>query len=124
MNSKEIFFQFNTGAVNSGTALKYLSQICSDTSSPEKLSESARARYVSGFIHRVEQFRSGVASERDLCLNIRDIAIVFGRIQLAKTLYLIVQRTGQEFGLVCESDNQVSSSLQVPEWLQPSNLLN
>ena len=121
MNSREMFLQFNTGAVNSDTALKYLSQICSDTSSPEKLSESARARYVIGFIHRVEQYRSGVASERDLCLNIRDIAIVFGRIQLAKTLYLIVQRTGQEFGLVCESDNQVSCSLQVPEWLQPSS---
>ena len=121
MNSREMFLQFNTGAVNSDTALKYLSQICSDTSSPEKLSESARARYVSGFIHRVEQFRSGVASERDLCLNIRDIAIVFGRIQLAKTLYLIVQRIGQELGLECESDYQVSCPLRVPNWLQPSS---
>ena len=121
MQSREIFIQYNTGALNSGAALKYLNQICSDVSSPEKLSESARARYVIGFIHRVEQFRSGVASEKDLCLNIRDIAIVFGRIQLARTLYLVVQRVGKEFGLECEPDNQVSCSLQVPEWLQPSS---
>ena len=121
MNSKEVFLQYNTGAVNSGTALKILNKICSDTSSPEKVSESARARYVRGFIRRVEQFRSGSASERDLCLNIRDIAIIFGRIQLAKTLYLIVQRIGQGFGLECEDDYQVSCSLHVPDWLQPSS---
>ena len=121
MQSREIFIQYNTGAVDPGTALRYLNQICSDISSPEKLSETARARYVIGFIHRAEQYRSGVASEKDLCLNIRDIAIVFGRIQLAKTFYLIVQRIGKEFGLACEPDNQVSCSLQVPEWLQPSH---
>ena len=121
MQSREILIQYNTGAVDPSTALRYLNQICSDVSSPEKLSETARARYVIGFIHRAEQYRSGVASEKDLCLNIRDIAIVFGRIQLAKTLYLIVQRIGKEFGLECETDNQVSCSLQVPEWLQPSN---
>jgi len=124
MNSKEVFLQYNTGSMASDAALKYLSRISSDISTPEKLSEAARARYVSGFIRRVEQFRSGVASERDLCLNIRDIVVVFGRIQLARTLYLIVQRIGQEFGLECESDNQVSCPLRVPRWLEPSRYVN
>ena len=86
MDSREIFQQYNIGAMSKESAMAELEKLLRDTSSFSNLEEAARARYVVGFLHRAEQYRRGTASEKDLCLNIRDVLLIFGRMRLATTV--------------------------------------
>ena len=83
------------------------------------MQEAARSRYVIGFIRRVVQFKCDEASVKDLCLNIRDIVLVLGRVRLTEKLYNVVREYGTEFDLVCENDLQVSCLHHIPDWLEP-----
>lgn len=67
------------------------------------MQEAARSRYVIGFIRRIIQFKCDEASVKDLCLNIRDIVLVLGRIRLTEKLFNVVREYGSEFDLVCET---------------------
>lgn len=119
MDSKEILQQYIVGAMNPQSAIAELEKNLADTSSLLKMQEAARARYVTGFIRRVVQFKCGEASPEDLCLNIRDIVLVLGRVKLTEKLYNVVREYGAGFDLVCENDLQVSCLRHIPEWLEP-----
>ena len=123
MDSREILRQYIMGAMKASSAIAELEKLLVDTSTLPKLQEAARARYVIGFIRRVIQFRCEEASGKDLCLNIRDLILVLGRVKLTEKLYQAVREYGSEFDLICESDFYVSCSLDVPEWLEPRDYI-
>lgn len=111
------------GALKPSSAIAELEKLITDTSTLSKLQEAARARYVIGFIHRVIQFKCGKASEKDLCLNIRDVVLVLGRVKLTEKLYKVICEYGAEFDLICENDLQVSCLLRTPDWLEPKDYI-
>ena len=119
MESKEVLQQYIIGAMSSKSAITELEKNLSDTSTMLKLQEAAKARYVIGFIRRAVQFMRGEASEKDLCLNIRDLILVLGRVKLNERHYDVVRKYGVEFDLVCESEQQVSCLHHIPAWLEP-----
>lgn len=111
------------GAIKSKSAILELEKNLIDTSSLEKMQEAAKSRYVIGFIRRVIQFKCNEASAKDICLNIRDIVLVLGRVKLTEMLYNEVRKYGDEFDLVCESDLYVSCLLHIPAWLEPQEYI-
>lgn len=119
MDSKEVLQQYIVGAMKSNSAIAELEKNLTDTSTLLKMQEAARARYVIGFIRRVAQFKRDEASAKDLCLNIRDIVLVLGRVKLTERLCNVVREYGTEFDLVCENDLQVSCLHHIPDWLEP-----
>ena len=119
MDSKEILQQYIAGAISAKSAIAELEEEFTDASALPKMREAARARYVIGFIRRAAQFRRGEASPKDLCLNIRDLVLVLGRVKLTEELYRVAREHEHEFDLVCEDDLHVSCLLHVPEWLRP-----
>ena len=82
MDSKEILQQFIEGQLKSKGAIAELEKNLSDTSTLLKMQEAARTRYIIGFIRRVVQFKCEEASAQDLCLNLRDLILVLGRVKL------------------------------------------
>jgi len=123
MESKEILQQYIVGAMKSKSAIAELEKNLVDTSTLSKMKEAARARYVIGFIRRVIQFKCEEASAKDLCLNIRDLVLVLGRVRLTEKLYNAVREYGSEFDLVCENDLQVSCLHHIPDWLEPDQYI-
>ena len=119
MDSKEVLQQYIVGAMKSKSAIAELEKNLVDTSTIVKMQEAARSRYVIGFIKRVIQFKCDQASAKDICLNIRDLVLVLGRVKLTEELYKVVEEYGTEFDLVCENDLQVSCLHCIPEWLEP-----
>ena len=119
MDSKEILHQYIVGAMESNSAIIELEKNLVDTSTLLKMQEAARSRYVIGSIRRIVQFRCDEASAKDLCLNIRDLVLVLGRVRLTEELYNVVRECGTEFDLVCENDRHVSCLQHIPEWLEP-----
>lgn len=119
MDSKEVLKQYIVGAMKPNSAIAELEKNLADTSTLLKMQEAARSRYVIGFIRRVLQFKCDEASAKDLCLNIRDIVLILGRVKLTERLYKAVKEHGTEFNLVCENDLQVSCLHHIPEWLEP-----
>lgn len=118
MDSKEVLQQYIVGAMNAKGAIAELEKNLVDTSDLLKLQEAARARYVIGFIRRSVQFKREDASAKDMCLNIRDLILVLGRVRLTEKLYTVVKEYGAEFDLVCEDGLQVSCLHHIPEWLE------
>ena len=123
MDSREIFRQYIMGAMKWSSAIAKLEELLTDVSTLSKMQEAARARYVIGFIRRVNQFKCGEASEKDLCLNIRDVTLVMGRVKLTEKLYNVISEYGSEFDLICENDLQASCVLHTPSWLEPKNYI-
>lgn len=119
MDSKEILQRFIQGELKSKGAIAELEKNLADTSTLLKMQEAARTRYIIGFIRRVVQFKCEEASAYDLCLNLRDLVLVLGRVTLNERLYNVVKEHGTDFDLVCESDLQVSCLQHVPVWLDP-----
>lgn len=119
MDIKEVLQQYIVGAIKSKSAIAELEKNLADTSTMIKMQEAAKSRYVIGFIRRVIQFKCDEASAKDMCLNIRDLVLVLGRVKLTEKLYHVVKEYGTEFGLVCENDLQVTCLLHIPEWLEP-----
>ena len=72
-------------------AIAELEKNLSDTSTLLKMQEAARTRYIIGFIRRVVQFKCEDASAKDLCLNLRDLILVLGRVKLNEKLYNAVK---------------------------------
>lgn len=123
MDSKEVFRQYMMGAIKASSAFKELEGLIAESLANSNQQEAARARYVIGFIHRYIQYQSNKASAYDLCLNIRDITLVLGRISLNEQLYNVVRNNGAVFDLVCENDFQVSCLFHSPDWLYPSKYI-
>lgn len=121
MDSREILRQYIMGAMNASSAIAELGKLLVDTSTLPKLQEAARARYVIGFLRRATQFLCGEASGQDLCLNIRDLVLILGRVKLTEKLYQAVQVYGSEFDLICERDFYVSCTLNTPVWMLPQD---
>lgn len=118
MDSTEILNQFFSGALNSAASISELEKNISDIETPTKLHESALSRYALGFIQRIRQYKNGSASEKDLCLNLRDLILVHGTLKVNDSVFHLVKRCGDEFGLVCESNNRVSCIKTYPSWLK------
>lgn len=121
MDSNEILRQYMMGSFSSTSAITELNKLVSDTSSKIELHESAKARYVIGFIRRYQQYLAGTASDIDLCLNIRDLSLILGRINVNDTLYKLIKEKGSDLGFRMETDNQISCDLKIPSWLSPSS---
>lgn len=107
MDSKEILRQYMMGAIQSENAISELNKLLPITASKSELHESAKARYAIGFIKRYRQYLAGVASAMDICLNIRDLALIFGRIKVNDRLYQIIKEKGADLGFRVEADNQI-----------------
>ena len=122
MDSKAIFHRFIDGE-RSQTAIEELRSALSGGTASAKPREAAEARYTIGAIRRAVQFRREEASARDLCLNLRDLVLILGRVRLNERLYAAVKAHGTEFGLVCESDMYISCLQQIPEWIQPQQFV-
>lgn len=120
MDSRELLNQYSVGALSIQGVLAELYSKDSQNKSKNDILEAARAKYVISFIKRVEQYESGVASPRDLCLCVRDLAIIFGRIQLPEIVYSTISRFANEYGFHCESTNTVTCSIDTPSWLAPA----
>ena len=118
MDSKEILAQYIQGSLKSKAAIAALELLLSETSSLSGIREAARARYVISFIRRVWQYNAEKISGKDLCLNIRELALVLGRITLTPRLQEVVKTYGEEFDLTCERGFQVSGLLRGPSWLE------
>lgn len=123
MDSKEILRQYMMGAIQSASAINELNKIVPITDTRDTLQESAKARYVIGFIKRYKQFLADKASATDICVNIRDLSLILGRIRVNDKLFKIVKENGASIGLRAESDNQISCDLKVPSWLSPSKYI-
>lgn len=117
MDSKEVLRQYIVGAMKPQSAIAELEKNLVDTSDFLKIQEAAKSRYVIGFIRRSVQFKREDASAKDMCLNIRDLILVLGRVKLTEKLYAAVKEYGTEFDLVCENDLQVSCLHHIPEWI-------
>ena len=119
MDNKDILHKFIQGELKSKEAIAELEKTLADTSTLLKMQEAARTRYIISFIRRAVQFKRDEASAYDLCLNLRDLILILGRITLNEKLYNAVKEYGSDFDLVCESDLQVSCLQHIPEWLDP-----
>lgn len=119
MDSKELLQQFLVGAMTAKSVSAELETHLADMITQQKRQEAARTRYVMGFVRREFQYMRGLASEKDLCLNIRDLVLVMGRFKLSERLYRVVKEHGVEFDLVCDNELQVSCLQQIPAWLEP-----
>ena len=119
MDNKDILHKFIQGELKSKEAIAELEKTLADTSTLLKMQEAARTRYIISFIRRAVQFKRDEASACDLCLNLRDLILILGRITLNEKLYNAVKEYGSDFDLVCESDLQVSCLQHIPEWLDP-----
>ena len=119
MDSKEILLQYLVGAMSGVSALEELDQKGKITVTLSEQTEAGIARYAIGFIKRIQQYKTGIASPKDLCLSIRDMVLVFGRTSLPGKLYNLAKEYGSEFGLVCEGNRQVSCQMNIPVWLSP-----
>lgn len=119
MDSYEILNQYFSGAINATSSVTELKKLISKVETASELHESAQARYALGFIQRLKQFKRGDASDKDLCLNLRDLVLVHGTLKLNDELYQLAKRIGGEFELVCESDNRVSCIPSFPSWIKP-----
>lgn len=121
MTSKVILLQYMMGIMQQEKAIDELKKLLSDTTSKSGLPESAKARYGIGFITRYQQYLDGKASPMDMCLNLRDIALIFGRIKVNEKLYKLVKEKGTDWGFHTEADNHISCNLKVPSWLSPES---
>ena len=121
MDSKEILQQYLTGSLQPSSAIAELNRLILDISDSSKLQEAAKARYVMGFIHRLRQYKVGEASAMDMRLNIRDLALILGRLKLNNNLYTLIKDGVGELGFRCEANNKVSCDLKIPLWLEPSS---
>lgn len=86
MDSKEVLQQYIVGAMKFKSAIAELEKNLVDTSTLLKMQEAAKSRYVIGFIRRAVQFECDEASAKDMCLNIRDLILVLGRVKLTEKL--------------------------------------
>ena len=78
MESKEILNRFLEGEIKSKEAIAELEGNIAETSTLLKIQDTAKTRYIIGFIRRVVQFKRGEASAQDLCLNLRDLLLILG----------------------------------------------
>lgn len=121
MDSKEILRQYMMGAIQSASAISELNKLIPPGSPPNALQESAKARYATGFIRRYQQYLAANASDMDICLNIRDLSLILGRIKVNDRLYELIKEKGVDLGFRIEADNQISCDLKIPNWLSPSH---
>ena len=124
MDSRELLHQYSVGALPVESILAELYALDSRTESKNDIQESAKAKYVVRFIKRVQQHKSGMVSSRDLCLCVRDLAIIFGRIQLPEYVYAIVSQFTNAYGFNCEGTNTITCSINSPKWLVPSKYIS
>lgn len=123
MDSREILRQYMMGSIQFESAITELNKLISVSASPSMLQESAKARYIIGFIKRYRQYLSGHASAVDICLNLRDLSLIFGRIKVNDRLYKTIKEYGTGIGFRTENDNQISCDLITPSWLTPSTYI-
>lgn len=121
MDASEILHQYLKGSFSEKTAMAELEQLLKNITTKSKLTEAAKARYAIGFIRRILSYRGGEASIQDLCLSLRDIVLIFGRMELPQTMYDLVQTYGKKFDLTCDTNQTVSGILTTPEWMRPGS---
>ena len=123
MDSRELLYQYSVGAYNANTVLTELKKLTGFSTDKRKLQEAAKARYAISFVKRLQQHKSGEASTLDLCLCVRELSIVFGRIQLPEYAYKLVKENAAKYGFICESPCTVSTILTIPPWLAPKTYI-
>ena len=123
MNAIEILHQYCSDALSASGAMPELEKLLSGPDG-QIARESTRARYVKGFIRRYTQYQTGQASGKDLCMNLRDIVMIFGRLRVSDRLSRIVKDYGREFDLMGESGGYVSVIPRKPDWLTPGTYID
>jgi hypothetical protein len=124
MDSREILHQYLKGSLSGKASITELEKLLDNVTTKSKLTEAAKARYVIGFVRRSLSYQAGEVSAQDLCLNLRDIALIFGRVELPQKMYHLVEKYGKDFDLTCEANSIVSSVLAIPKWLNPGSYIS
>ena len=114
MDNDKILTRYMDGVLPHSDAIKE-AEVCFRESVGR---EAAKAGYVLGFLQRTRQWKRGLISERDMCLNLRDMILIFGKFRLTPELVVIVRKYGQEFGIFPE-DNFAVCDFKTPDWMEP-----
>ena len=123
MNINRILDQLATDEITSTVALNQLEMVISGEECKYDARAAMQARCAYSLVRRIHQYYSGVASENDLMLCIRETILFLGRIQLAHDLYALVQQSGSKYNLTCEGNMEVSGSRKQPAWLKPESFI-
>lgn len=124
MTSRDILSEYLLRDLTREDAETSLDEIIARGSQGELRHEAALARQVKGFIRRYAQYGGRRASVRDLLLNLRNLLLSMGRIQLNETLYNLVKLYGQELNLIPESNSEVIAMRHIPDWLTPKKFID
>lgn len=121
MENFEILHQYAFGNLSTTETIQILKNKLISESAFMSAREIALTRYTLGFVCRVLQFLRGSASEKDLCLKIRDLCWYYGSIEVPITVYETAKKAGGAFGLRFEGSKRISCDRTIPSWLQPES---
>lgn len=123
MNSIDVLRQYVLNNMDAKACIEELKQNISQPSGISHRVDIAKTRYIMGFVRRYQQYRHDYISGQDLCLNLRDLLLITGRLQVSNRLYKAVQTYGESFQLISERDNWISTYLQIPAWATPATFI-
>lgn len=118
MNSDEILRRYIGGELSHADAVKEAETCFNERGTFAQTREAAKAGYVLGFLQRLRQWKRGLISGRDMCLNLRDIILILGNFRLTPGLTDLVREYGQEFGIFPENGFAVCVP-KPPNWMEP-----
>ena len=124
MTSRDILSEYLLRDLSRDDAEASLDELIAGENREELRYEAAIARLVKGFIKRYAQYGGRRASVRDLLLNLRNLLLSMGRLQLNETLYNLVKLHGREYNLIPESNSEVTAMRHVPNWLTPKKFVD
>ena len=118
MNSDEILRCYLSGELSHADALKEAKAWFNNRGTFSQTREAAKTGYVLGFLQRLRQWKRGLISGRDMCLNLRDIILILGAFRLTPELADLVREYGQEFEIFTENGFAVCVP-KTPDWMEP-----
>ena len=118
MNSDEILGRYVGGELSHADAVKEAETRFHERGTFVQAQETAKAGYVLGFLQRMRQWKWGLISGRDMCLNLHDIILILGAFRLTPELADLVREYGREFGIF-EENGFIVCVHKIPDWMEP-----
>ena len=118
MNSDEILRRYIGGELSHADAVKEAEACFNERGTFAQTREAAKAGYVLGFLQRLRQWKRGLISGRDMCLNLRDIIFILGKFPLTSQFADLAREYGREFGILAENGFAVCVP-KIPDWMKP-----
>lgn len=114
MNSNTILKQYLTGAMSYELAYSTLEEHSNKNIYPQ----AASARCCMSFIERCKQYETAVITKEELLINLRDLILFTGKVQVTEQIARIVEKVGNQYDLILEADCWVTAILRLPDWLK------